>query len=258
MSREVKRVPLGFDAPIGETWAPLLRPESAQLPTCESCYGYGGTPTSHWLMSIGCLIGMLADDVREQQRGRELHPYLSDLHNRPYHWMGTKEQRVLVQPRPSADAVELVLGLTGEEQIDPIFGVGSSGWYRIGTKIVEAAGLDPETWGICPACGGDGEAGTPEQRAAYEAWAPAEIPTGDGWQLWQTVSEGGPVSPVFATGDELAEWMVANPKALGPFNQGLTIEGAKRWVHGPGWAPSGMSVGGQFVSPMEWAAGGAR
>lgn len=33
-----------------------------------------------------------------------------------------------------------------------------------------------------------------------------EPPTGDGYQLWETTSEGSPVSPVFADFDELCEW----------------------------------------------------
>lgn len=33
---------------------------------------------------------------------------------------------------------------------------------------------------------------------------------GDGWQLWETTSEGSPQSPVFATADELAEWAAHN------------------------------------------------
>jgi hypothetical protein len=33
-----------------------------------------------------------------------------------------------------------------------------------------------------------------------------EPPKGDGYQLWETTSEGSPVSPVFKTLDELCEW----------------------------------------------------
>lgn len=32
-------------------------------------------------------------------------------------------------------------------------------------------------------------------------------PTGEGWQLWEDVTEGSPKSPVFATAEELAQWM---------------------------------------------------
>lgn len=37
-----------------------------------------------------------------------------------------------------------------------------------------------------------------------------EPPQGNGWQLWETTSEGSPASPVFATLDELCEWCAAN------------------------------------------------
>lgn len=35
-------------------------------------------------------------------------------------------------------------------------------------------------------------------------------PTGDGFQLWETTSEGSPTSPVFATLDELCAWCETN------------------------------------------------
>lgn len=31
-------------------------------------------------------------------------------------------------------------------------------------------------------------------------------PMGDGYQLWETTTEGSPISPVFVTLEELAEW----------------------------------------------------
>lgn len=35
-------------------------------------------------------------------------------------------------------------------------------------------------------------------------------PEGEGWQLWETTTEGAPVSPVFRTPEELAEWCEGN------------------------------------------------
>lgn len=89
----------------------------------------------------------------------------------------------------------------------------------------------------CPACGGHGSnEAYPGQRAEAEAWKPEEPPMGIGWQLWETVSEGSPASPVFATADELATWM-SDP------------ERGDRWVPADvaanfietGWAPTMMS-----------------
>ena len=35
-------------------------------------------------------------------------------------------------------------------------------------------------------------------------------PNGEGYQLWETTSEGSPISPVFATLDKLCEWCEPN------------------------------------------------
>ena len=51
---------------------------------------------------------------------------------------------------------------------------------------------------------------SPEVKAAYDNWEMEEPPEGEGWQLWETVSEGSPTSPVFATPDELARWCEGN------------------------------------------------
>lgn len=236
MSREVMRVPLGFDAPIGKTWAPLLLPEELVYPACTTCLGTGTTATHDWLHSIAWLIPMLADDIQEQARGRDIHPYLGDLLNRPYTYVGPRGERRAVQPRPSADARELVLGLTGREP-DQFFGYGGSEAYAVMKAIIEAAGLNPETWGRCPTCSGEGSTPTAELRAAHEAWSPAEVPVGEGWQLWQTVSEGGPVSPAFETGEALAWWMSQNDCLSS--GQPPTYEAALKFV-GDGWAPSMM------------------
>lgn len=69
-----------------------------------------------------------------------------------------------------------------------------------------------------------------------EEWLPQEPPEGPGWQLWQTVSDA-PLSPVFATGDELIEWMTTPAAKRGAFGP-WTWEQAAAFVNGPGRAPS--------------------
>jgi hypothetical protein len=60
----------------------------------------------------------------------------------------------------------------------------------------------------CATCDGHGSlekyAG---QRAEAEAWKWQDPEEGPGWQLWETVSEGSPISPVFETPEKLAYWM---------------------------------------------------
>ncbi len=56
---------------------------------------------------------------------------------------------------------------------------------------------------ICPTCHGEGK-----------AYPKVDLPGGPGYQLWEITSEGSPISPVFATAEELAIWIVDNESAL--------------------------------------------
>ena len=101
----------------------------------------------------------------------------------------------------------------------------------------EAARLGIET--ACSHCRGEGSVWTSEEgKAAYEAWVREEPPTGEGYQVWETVSEGSPVSPVFETPEGLASWMASNPHGT---DKGTTYEQWLAFIRGPGWAPSFIS-----------------
>lgn len=101
----------------------------------------------------------------------------------------------------------------------------------------------------CRSCAGDGSTEAyPGQRAEAEAWMPTPPPEGEGWQLWETVSEGSPVSPVFADSEQLVAWM-SDP------------ERGRRWVPpevaakfiADGWAPTLVSSPETgVVSGVEW------
>jgi hypothetical protein len=238
MGREVKRVPLDFDHPIGRVWTGYTRPDELDLPTCPDCGGRGDTMAARWLDAVLYLVLMLDDDLREQERGRPLHPYLATLMNNP-------------GGRPSADIKEVAVGLAGRDGSGLLGHDGIDHW-RAYAAVVKASGA-PETWGQCATCSGRGEVGTDEQRAAHEAWERSEPPTGDGWQLWETVSEGSPMSPVFAFGEELAVWMTRNRCMVnGPMS---SYEAALKFVQA-GWAPSFMSSPERgFMTGAEWVGG---
>jgi hypothetical protein len=79
----------------------------------------------------------------------------------------------------------------------------SNAWTCIKARM-EREGLGPDT---CASCGGDPHVWpSPEIKAAYENWTETEPPVGDGFQLWETTSEGSPISPVFATMEELCQY----------------------------------------------------
>jgi hypothetical protein len=92
----------------------------------------------------------------------------------------------------------------------------------------------------CDKCDGEGCIWQSEEaKLYYEAWSSEEPPAGDGWQLWETVSEGSPISPVFSTPEELARYMVV-PGHDTSVTKGTTYE---QWMGMicVGWAPSGIS-----------------
>jgi hypothetical protein len=72
-------------------------------------------------------------------------------------------------------------------------------------------------------------------------------------QLWQTVSEGAPISPVFNSPEGLARWMASDAYHWGTSTP-MQYEAALKFVAGDGWAPSmvftpetGLIPGEQFV-----------
>lgn len=101
----------------------------------------------------------------------------------------------------------------------------------------------------CATCGGRATLEAyPSQRAEAEAWQRTEPPAGDGWQLWSTVSEGSPMSPVFATAEELAGWM--SDSARSKFDW-VPFDTAMKFI-AAGWAPSGFETELGVVSGVEF------
>ena len=92
----------------------------------------------------------------------------------------------------------------------------------------------------CKDCRGRGSIWQSKEAMRYHnAWRSKEPPAGDGYQIWETVSEGSPVSPVFATPEELARWMIV-PGNDTSVSKGTTYE---QWMGflKVGWCMSGYS-----------------
>lgn len=88
----------------------------------------------------------------------------------------------------------------------------------------------------CQHCDGNGSTWeSPDYEKLAEEWVREEPPAGEGYQIWQTVSEGAPISPVFATPEELASHMAG--RAWGA-DHGSSYESWMKFIVGPGWAPS--------------------
>lgn len=95
--------------------------------------------------------------------------------------------------------------------------------------------------------------GGPPDRAYYRPWKDEEAVW---FQVWETVSEGTPVTPPFATEAELVEYLATHgdfwdqKRGDGPWPR----ESAAKFV-GTGWAPSLMVVasegGNQVLAPRD-------
>jgi hypothetical protein len=218
MGRELKRVQLDFTWPLNERWSGFVNPHYAKSHNCTACNGAGETTAKQ---RVGDLVSLLMLSGTDAIRGA-CHPYLQEtpLYNTQGKTCGK-------------DMAEFTASLAGRTPSS--FGHDSCDKWTAKKKIIAAAGL-PENWGICPACEGEGTIWESEEsKQAAEDWTPTEPPTGDGYQIWETVSEGSPISPVFATPEELARYMATTRWGA---DKDTSSETWLRFINGPGWAPS--------------------
>ena len=236
MGREIKRVALDFAFPLGETWTGYLNPH--HVANCPACDGRGSHASAEALDRLVHLLMIAGRDSMERPVGYDGRPTLilnypgapyEHRHHHPHPWI------VEAGITDVGDRLhELTGGLAGRAPRGP-FGHDSCDSWAATRKIIRAAGL-PKRWGHCVACKGSGEVADTTTKRKRARWRPTEPPAGDGWQLWQTVSEGGPVSPVFATPEELARWICSPGGEWGKAK--MTYDAALAWVRGPGWALS--------------------
>lgn len=220
MGREIHRVPLDFDWPLNTRWKGYVNPYYRACPAEDvACFG-GYTLARKRLEELVHLILISGEDARRQK----CHPYFHSMTSLLY----------TLGKVPGPDMAELTGGLSGRPPRDPFGHDGIDSWHATKT-VISAAGLDPDVWGICPICKGDGI--DPAFKERYEAWEREDPPAGEGWQMWETTSEGSPISPVFASPEELARWLADN-KASTFGRMTADYETWLKMIVGSGWAPS--------------------
>ena len=255
MGRELRRVPLDFDWPLNKVWKGFINPRYKKCPEDQKTCFTGQTADRCWLDAICWFITTVADDALDGGRrlkngGKWPHPYLSEFQQAPHHsppsklgmaeslrWLQNKQAiNELVLP-PTKAFVEFYKALTKEQE--SFFGfMGGSGTYRIEQALLRAAGL-PDDWGLCPVCKGEGQ--DPAVKEAYDSWKAEDPPTGEGWQLWETVSEGSPISPVFPTRDTFIAYLV---------KEGYSQKAAENFAK-DGWVPSMIVQDGNMYKNIE-------
>lgn len=109
---------------------------------------------------------------------------------------------------------QLVPNTTADEANDLSYNSFSGGnWMH---TCVEARCAREGVPFTCTRCAGTATLWpSPEIEQQCESWVETDPPTGDGYQLWQTTSEGSPISPVFDTLDKLCAWAAVNATTFG-------------------------------------------
>ena len=232
MGRELKRVPLDFAWPLKKTWKGYLNP-NPYAGNCASCDATGYNPATRKLAddfydNDGCPVRWRYDyGFNPEGKPAERPPWkiigdcrrwcssitqdevqaLVDagrLYDFTHTWTGKRWERREDGYVPTADEVN-----QWNEQ-----GMGHDGINR--HYLIEARAKRLGVYGKCEACDGTGERWECEQeRLDYEAWQRYDPPTGDGYQLWETTSEGSPVSPVFESLEDLCSWCADNATTFG-------------------------------------------
>jgi hypothetical protein len=233
MGREVKRVPLDFDWPTGMVWKGYICPYSSRK--CRACdesgynletlqlykdyYDFDRTGR-RWIYNITQdeVDALIAEDR------------LWDLTHEYVRGEGWK----LKEPLPVITA-EFVNKWAQK-------GIGHDAINCLILVMTRAKRLG--VYGHCKYCGGKGRLWCDEKyEKLAEEWKQIEPPEGEGWQVWETVSEGSPVSPVFVTAELLIDWL-AN-------EEGYSLVAARNFVLDTGWAPSAVVKDGKYLENIE-------
>lgn len=242
MGREVRRVPLGFDWPLNKVWGGYLMPESARLPKCEACGGDGLTPEAraiHDTFYPHMIGGERANELAWHDKIGQAEVDNLVKEDRLARW-NPETRKYDSVPRTAAE----VNASNGRSGAFADLGHDCINRWILVRFRCERLGIPMS----CAACDGHGDTGTEAQREAVENWTGEEPPTGEAWQMWETVSEGSPISPPFATAEELARWLGQHKRSDGTEAQWLAM------IKGGGWAMSGVIDNGRLMTGVEFAA----
>lgn len=201
MHRTLKRVPLNFQWPLDQVWKGYMNPYPGKV-RCKYCEGTGLNPASkqvnddyydfehtgrRWKNNI------TQDEVQALVDRHRLMDF-THVWTRGEGWKRRDDGYI-----PTAEEVN-------EASHRGHVHDSINCWILVQVRC-ERLGV----WGTCKICKGKGRKFPPRvSRHKHNAWREYEPPTGPGYQLWETVSEGSPISPVFATPEELARWVSDN------------------------------------------------
>lgn len=222
MGRELKRVPNDFKWPIGQLWKGYVCPYTAQ--ECKSC---GGTGLNQETKKIRDEWYSFEDtEYRDLPNGRRYN-------NKAWQYHLTEiEVDALLKSNRLWDFTRIPINEEQKQVVEEKIEKGGNSWlpfdngYRPTPKevnewakngighdaynqwiCVEARAKHLGFYGHCVFCEGGEIWHTKEIKDAAENWKSYDPPKGEAFQLWNTTTEGHPMSPVFSSLEELCEYL---------------------------------------------------
>jgi hypothetical protein len=235
MGRQLRRVPMDFDWPLNQVWKGYISPY--RMCKCSACCNHPMHSPEYWDYSDynGLYCGMFRDtesantarqhvltavtaenfdDLARRFRERLIKVFGEDCRNKYY---GAEEH-----PYYYDGGFEKFCELLAIDDVDDMLGMMTLKlWRRHGEFIsgITALAEGNTTW--CRACLGTGgwwlSKEIEQKNEEFYEKERYEPPTGDGFQLWETTSEGSPTSPIFETIEALCEWCAQNATTFARF-----------------------------------------
>lgn len=221
MGRELKRVPIDFEWPIDQLWKGFINPYRSM--ECKTCDGGGLNPETKKISDEWYGKGLPDKWVRVSDNSRYndnawcyhitdvevealvkagrlrdvmgVSVYLDEENNKWMGWVDNIQIEVDKPIYPSAESVnEWARKGMGHDAINH--------WI-----CTEARAKQLGVYGKCKYCKGEGVLWQSEEiKKLHDEWVDFEPPTGEGFQLWNTTTEGHPMTPVFTTLELLCEY----------------------------------------------------
>jgi hypothetical protein len=203
MGRKLMRVPLDFAWPLKMVWKGYVNPFRSQDCKACDCSGYNAETKK------------IADDFYDfAGTGRR---WCDDVTQDEADALVAAGRLRKWSPDEGWQAVTRTAAEVNAANARGASGFGDMAHDAISRYIlVETRAKRLGVYGHCTHCDGKGYIfATPEIEAQHEAWTHFEPPSGDGYQLWETTSEGSPISPVFDSIEKLCEYAAAHCSTFG-------------------------------------------
>lgn len=232
MGRTVKRVALDFNWPMHAVWPGFINPICP--PKCGACDGSGYSLEAKEIADSwynanqgyqgGWQHNITQDEVQALCDAERLLDFTHGW-NKERGWFA-------LDPMPIPTAAEV------NEWSKQGFGHDCINRHICIQQRCKRLGIEEG----CPFCKGKGYIFFDDDLAKrYEEWKEHEPPAGEGYQLWETVSEGSPISPVFPSEASFITYLI---------EQGHSHKSAKAFVKAE-WAPSAVMTEGKMYRDID-------